>query len=497
MAKVSFLTLAAAALFGREAEAFLGGAIANPELRSRAAAFASFPANGGGGLAAASAAASTAASAASAPYFADPVESTSPSDARDNNSNSEKTVLIAGATGYIGRAVVRECVSRGYDTVALVRDAQYVLETEEGRRKYAEPFEGARVMTADVEDAEGLRKLFGDIKEEGAKEGSGSGSGRVVDCVISCLASPLGTKREAEAIDYQATLNCLNAGRDPAVSARHFVLLSAFCVRKPLLELQRQKLRFEAQLTAQTDMTYSIVRPTAFFKSVSGQLEGIQSGAPYVLFGDGAVTRCNPIAEEELAEYMMDCLLPETGRTNKILNVGGPDEPLTNKMLGEMMYKSTNLPPKFVYAPTFIFDYIIDAFQWLADVTGSERWADAAETGRIGKYYAVEDMLTTDPEEMYGKIKMQDHYDRIAARGQDPFTPVRATAVIGKVLEALPAAGAVSLPIGWAALNPDAVGAAVNAYAVAASKSEGAAGAGGGSVLDLTVSLASILGGSQ
>jgi divinyl chlorophyllide a 8-vinyl-reductase len=54
------------------------------------------------------------------------------------------------------------------------------------------------------------------------------------------------------------------------------VLLSAICVQKPLLEFQRAKLKFEAELqaTAEADpsLTYSIVRPTAFFKSLGGQV---------------------------------------------------------------------------------------------------------------------------------------------------------------------------------------------------------------------------------
>jgi len=88
------------------------------------------------------------------------------------------------------------------------------------------------------------------------------------------------------------------------------------------------------------------------------------------------------------------------------------------------MFKAIGREPKFVYAPTAVFDPIIQTTQFLANVFKSEALEDAAETGRIGKYYAVEDMLTTDPSEKYGKITMQDHYNRIAAKGQDPFTPV-------------------------------------------------------------------------
>lgn len=237
--------------------------------------------------------------------------------------NSDKSVVIAGATGYIGRAVVQESVKRGFNTIALVRNATR-LQTEESRQLYGNSFDGATILECNVEDPEELQSLMSSLEIP-------------VDTVISCLASASGIKKEAYAIDYQATLNCLEAGQ--SVNARHFVLLSAFCCRNPLLQLQQAKLRFEAELAQQSHMTWSVVRPTAFFKSVSGQLEAIKQGAPYVLFGDGAVTRCNPIAETELAEYMMNCLSDES-KCNKILNVGGPDEPLTNQNLGEVSANS-------------------------------------------------------------------------------------------------------------------------------------------------------------
>lgn len=323
-------------------------------------------------------------------------------------STDAKTVVVAGATGYIGRAVVQESVNRGYNTIALVRSKEKIL-SEEGQKLWGDSFSGAQLVEMDVSDAEALSNYLAEVNN--------------VDTIVSCLASPVGTKKEAYAIDYQATLNCLNAGRDERVKARHFILLSAFCVRRPLLQLQQAKLKFEAALQAQNDMTWSIVRPTAFFKSVSGQLEGIQNGNPYVLFGDGAVTRCNPIAESELAEFMLNCMTDVT-KCNKIMNIGGPDKPLTNKDLGDMMHKAAGLEPRYVYAPTWIFDSIINTLQLFATITKSEALEDAAEYGRIGKYYAVEDMLTTKPEEMYGKISMQDHYNKIAAEGQDPFTPM-------------------------------------------------------------------------
>jgi uncharacterized protein YbjT (DUF2867 family) len=93
---------------------------------------------------------------------------------------------------------------------------------------------------------------------------------------------PPGGKKDSWAIDYQATKNVLEAARK--AGAKHFVLLSAICVQKPLLEFQKAKLQLESELAAAGDITYSIVRPTAFFKSLAGQVGKERGGQ-----GGGAV----------------------------------------------------------------------------------------------------------------------------------------------------------------------------------------------------------------
>jgi len=339
-----------------------------------------------------------------------------------NSSPSTKTNVVAGASGYIGKSTVRESVRQGYNTIALVRDLKKV-ESPEGKAKFEKFFEGATLIECDVCDAEALTKKMAEIAE--ANNG--------IDSIVSCLASRSGIKKDAYAIDYQATLNCLEAGRDESVKARHFVLLSAFCVKNPWLQFQQAKLKFEDALTSQTDMTYSIVRPTAFFKSVSGQLEVIQSGAPFVMFGDGEVTRCNPISEADLATYLIDSI-KDKSRENKIIDLGGPDEPLTMKKQGEMLYEAVGKEPNFFYAPLWLFDAIIDSLQWVSDTFNSEKFENAAELGRIGKYYAVEDMLTTKPEEKFGTMTLMEHYQKIAVEGQeyDEYTTMFAKAPVVK-----------------------------------------------------------------
>jgi divinyl chlorophyllide a 8-vinyl-reductase len=90
----------------------------------------------------------------------------------------------------------------------------------------------------------------------------------------------------------------------------------------------------------------------------------------------------------------------------------------------QMLYKAVGKEPNFFYAPLWLFDAIIDSLQWVCDTFKSEAFENAAELGRIGKYYAVEDMLTTAPDEKFGTITLQEHYDKIAVEGQeyDPYT---------------------------------------------------------------------------
>lgn len=53
------------------------------------------------------------------------------------------------------------------------------------------------------------------------------------------------------------------------------------------------------------------MRPTAFFKSIAGQIDLVKQGKPYVMFGDGTLAACKPISEEDLAAFIVDCVQQE------------------------------------------------------------------------------------------------------------------------------------------------------------------------------------------
>ena len=69
-----------------------------------------------------------------------------------------KVNVVAGATGYIGKSVVRESVRQGYKTIALVRDKKKV-ESPEGKTLYGQFLDGAEIVECDVCDPEQLTKV--------------------------------------------------------------------------------------------------------------------------------------------------------------------------------------------------------------------------------------------------------------------------------------------------------------------------------------------------
>ncbi|RDC69810.1 NAD-dependent epimerase/dehydratase family protein [Rhodovulum sp. 12E13] len=300
-----------------------------------------------------------------------------------------RRVLLAGGTGTIGAATARALLRAGHEVVALARPG----------RAGALPL-GVEPVEADVAEPSSLRAV-----------------GRF-DAVISCLASRTGAPAEAWAIEHRAQSNLLALARE--AGAAPFVLLSAICVQKPLLEFQKAKLAFEGELR-ESGVAYAIVRPTAFFKSLSGQAERVRAGKPFLLFGDGALTACKPISDDDLARYLVRCLT-DASLQGRILPIGGPGPALTPRQQGEALFAAFGMEPRFRHVPVRMMDAIIGGLSlggWV-----SRAMADKAEFARIGRYYATESMLVFDPRTgrydadatpETGNETLPDFYRRLAA----------------------------------------------------------------------------------
>lgn len=303
-----------------------------------------------------------------------------------------KRILLLGATGTIGQAVLLRLDSEDYVTTCLVRLGSKASLPENVER-----------IDADVTDRAGVDAVFSD---------------HAFDAVISCMASRTGSAADAWAIDHHANSVVLAAAKEAGV--RQFVLLSAICVQRPRLAFQHAKLAFEHELM-DSGLTWSIIRPTAFFKSLSGQLARVKSGKPFLVFGDGKLTACKPISDVDLAQFIVSCLI-EPDRQNQVLPIGGPGPAITPldqvAMISELLGR--DIAVKRI--PIGMMKSIIGALSIAGLVSSKAR--DKAELARIGHYYASESMLVWDevgqrydadatPE--FGSDTLKDFYAKVLA----------------------------------------------------------------------------------
>lgn len=303
----------------------------------------------------------------------------------------ELRILLLGATGTIGSATARALVARGHHVICPARSEI---------------------------DVEGVDAREADISKTGALHGALEPNEKI-DVAISCLASRTGTADDARAIDLEANLAALDVALGHG--AGHFIYLSAICVQKPRLAFQYAKLEFEAALRA-APITSTIVRPTAFFKSLSGQIERVRDGKPFLIFGDGELTRCKPISDRDLATYIADCIDRED-RHGKVLPIGGPGPAISPREQGMRLFSLTRQQPRFRQMPLWLMDAIVGALGGMARIFPPLR--GKAEYARIGRYYATESMLVWDkkadrydadatPE--FGSETLFDHYAQRVAR---------------------------------------------------------------------------------
>lgn len=305
------------------------------------------------------------------------------------------TVLLAGATGYIGRFVLSALLKRGYRVITLGRTRPDTPKHFVVEHISCDLVGGSLPSTGDIELAEAY-------------------------VVISCLGSRGGGRRDSWEVEFGANQTLLALAE--TLNALHFILLSAICVQKPKLEFQFAKLAFEEEVI-KSKLRYSIVRPTAYFKSLAGQIENVKAGKAYLMFNTGAGTACKPISGHDLAAYICDCLI-EADKFNKILPIGGSGPAITPREQGEMIFELLDRKPKIKKIPSGMFRVIAAALSPFC--VFSERLSDKREFLRIAHYYATESMLLWDevgqryaPEKTpeYGQDGLRDFYASVLRKG--------------------------------------------------------------------------------
>jgi len=206
------------------------------------------------------------------------------------------SVLVAGATGYLGRYVVAELHSRGHLVRAVVRDR------DRARREgpWGSPSLDGLVdewALGNVTDPRFTRDLAADVEH-----------------VVSTLGV---TRQKADPwqIDNLANLAILNSALKHASSFNYINTLGGD--RCPA-RLTRAKSAF-AQTLSVAEINSQIINPPAYFSDMTEVLAMARRGLVAVFRPEA---RINPIHGADLAAYVVDRM--EEGRTGT-WDVGGPD----------------------------------------------------------------------------------------------------------------------------------------------------------------------------
>lgn len=202
-------------------------------------------------------------------------------------------ILIAGATGALGRHVLHTLNERGYYTRALCRnDAR------------------ARSIAAhDIVIADALKDDLTPALEN-------------IDVVFSCMGQTVAANFSIRApgyldVDVPANGNLLDAARKAKV--RRFVYVSVLDAEKHPGNPYMKAHALVARAVRESGLTYAIIEPTGFFSAFHAFLDMVRKNQAMV-FGDGKA-RTNPIHDADLAEICADALAE---RKNLTIEAGGP-----------------------------------------------------------------------------------------------------------------------------------------------------------------------------
>ena len=281
-------------------------------------------------------------------------------------------ILVAGATGYLGRSVVKAFKDRGYWVRALGRNSARL-----------EPIK---------EFADDL--FIGEVTHPGSMDGLCDG--------IDVVFSSVGITRQKDGltykdVDYQGNRNLLTAAEGSRVSKFMYVhVLNAEQLQHVAMIQAKQAFVDELKQSA---LQSTVICPTGFFSDMEEFLAMARSGRIY-LFGDGS-NRINPIHGADLAEVCVDALESREQQ----LDVGGP-EIFTYREIAELAFDALDKPGKITCLPKKLIAASIRALRWVAPVK------------TYGPIQFLAGVMTMDVVgEQHGQRRLLDHFRRCVEAG--------------------------------------------------------------------------------
>ncbi|MGO1410742.1 SDR family oxidoreductase [Microbacterium sp. JB110] len=284
-----------------------------------------------------------------------------------------KRVLVAGATGYVGRHVIARLHDEGFIVRAVVRDK-------------------ARACAPGAYDAPALAALVDEwvIAPEGEVDlGPDVMSG--VDHVISALGV---TRQKADpwTIDFLLNLRFLELAEQAEVDS--FLYVGVMNAASGTSAVSRAKHAFMEALS-RSRVVPQIVDPSGYFSDLTEIYDLARRGMAFGL-GDGSV-RLSPIHGADLADFCVSRLGGSAGSWN----VGGP-ETLTYREIVRIAFEAAGKKPRYTRVP----GPFASAAVWTADRI-------SPRAGSLTRFF-LDGMQTDSVGDPHGTHTLADYYAALA-----------------------------------------------------------------------------------
>ena len=238
-----------------------------------------------------------------------------------------KKILIAGAAGSLGSALVSHFIQAGFTVIALDRDTTPL--------KSHHPLP-VKMINFDLTQTEQLESLL-----------------HGVEIVITTVGVGKPNKlSDYWDIDYQANLNLLNAAIHAGV--KKFVYTSVAEVDSdqsvPLIKAKHQ---FETALT-KSSIDWLIIRPSGYFSDIWRTFMQSAIKGKMTLVKTKTEYRFSPVDPEDVAAWLVNNL----HRSKEQVKLGGPQD-FTYQEITELCFELINKPAQISWVPLLVFDGLL------------------------------------------------------------------------------------------------------------------------------------------
>ncbi|MGE3724796.1 MAG: SDR family oxidoreductase [Candidatus Sericytochromatia bacterium] len=280
-----------------------------------------------------------------------------------------KFVLVAGATGYLGKHLVHELKRQGHRVRALVRNREKLWK----RGPYLEPAVGAEVDEIVVADLTRPESLYNACQQ--------------IEFIVSCVGANGPGSKDYEAIDYQGNYNLLQIAQQ-TTELKKFIYISRLNPHQP--EEFSAKERFVKALQ-ESPTTSCIIRPTGYFSELTTYLNMARRGSNYVL--NQGESSLNPIHAADLAQICIKAMIAK----EKELLAGGPQN-LSQRQIAQLAFETLGKKARIQGVPAGLLPLIAGLTQlfspqraqhlkFIAQSTEKPKTAPPQGEHKLGDYF--------------------------------------------------------------------------------------------------------------